>query len=337
MRAALLRAPGQLVVEQTVVPTADEEHVVIRVRAVGICGSDLHAYHGTQPFFQYPQVPGHEICGTLHEADGRVGRLQPGDRVVIDPTIACGRCYPCRIGRYNCCPHLQVIGVHVPGGMAEFVRVPEQNLHVLPAGIPFEIGALVEPLAIGVQANERGRIAEGESVGIIGAGMIGLSVLLVAKLRGARVLIADRRPVRLRKARELGADATVDVTKAVLADEVLAFTNGEGANVVVEAVGTVETIRSTFDLVSAAGRVVVLGLCNDDVPIPGAMLISKEMEIIASRLNANRFPQVIAMLVEGEIDPSPLITHRASMDSLEQAFRSLSDPASSDIKAVLEL
>jgi len=337
MKAIVLKAPGQLALEELPVPRAEEGHVVVRVRAVGICGSDLHAYNGTQPFFEYPQVPGHEICGVVHELPGRVGDLQPGDHVVIDPTIPCGKCYACRIGRYNCCPNLRVIGVHTTGGLAEFISVPSQNLYSLPHDIPFEVGALVEPLAVGVQANERGRISNADTVVVIGAGMIGLAVLMVARARGARTLIADMRAPRLEKAVQVGADAVVDVSQADIAGAVRDFTGGEGANVVVEAVGSVDTVRLALDLVSPAGRIVILGLCPDSVPLPVTILIRKETEIIASRLNAGRFPDVISMLIDGRLAPSSVITHQTSLEDVDAAFRMLSTPDSAAVKAIVEL
>lgn len=337
MKAIVLQEPGRFALEELPVPRAEDGHVVVRVRAVGICGSDLHAYNGAQPFFEYPQVPGHEICGIVHELPGRAGDLQPGDHVVIDPTIPCGRCYACGIGRYNCCPNLRVIGVHTSGGLAEFVSVPQQNVYSLPHDIPFEVGALVEPLAVGVQANERGRISEGETVVIIGAGMIGLAVLMVARARGARTLIADMRAARLEKAVQIRADAVVDVREADLADEVRDFTGGEGANVVVEAVGSVETVRSALDLVSPGGRIVILGLCPDSVPLPVTLLVRKETELIASRLNAGRFPDVIGMLIDGRLAPAPVITHRVSLEEVDPTFRMLSAPDSSAVKAIVEL
>ena len=336
MKAIALLEPRRFEIQDRPVPQRGPDDVLIKVRAVGICGSDLHAFHGNQPFVTYPRVLGHEVAGQVTAVGSDVGTLTAGDRVCVDLVINCGHCYPCRIGRPNCCVNIHVMGVHVDGGFAEYIVAPASRVYRLPDSLPDDLAALVETLTIGCQAVARGDVAAGETVAIIGAGPIGLVAMLAARSRGARVIVSDLLDSRLALARSLGAEAAVNSGTSSLADEVARFTAGEGANVVIEAVGVVPAVESAIEIASAAGRVVLLGLGSRPVPIVPAALIRKELDIRASRMNSRRFPEAIALATSLLGPLEKMITHRMPLTSAAEAFGMLSAHPESACKVVLQ-
>ena len=201
MKRVIISEPRKIQVEEVPTPKRNPGEALLRVYYVGICGSDLHTYQGSSPLVTYPVVPGHELCCEVIEADGN---FKPGDFVVVEPLLSCGHCYPCRVGRYNCCEQLKVLGVQTGGGMAEEITLAVKLLHPLPNGAEPSFAPLVEMLSIGYHACDRGRIERRDKVLVIGAGPIGLGTALVAKDRGAKVGIVDQLESRLRLSQELG-------------------------------------------------------------------------------------------------------------------------------------
>jgi len=336
VKAVALLEPRRFEIQDRPVPTPEPGEVLIRVAAVGICGSDLHAYHGNQPFVTYPRVLGHELAGRIAGLGAGVVAFAMGDRVCVDLVINCGKCYPCRIGRPNCCVSIRVMGVHVDGGFAEYVTAPVGRVYKLPDELPDDQAAMVETLTIGCQAVARGEVAAGETVAVIGAGPIGLVAMLAAKARGAKVLVSDLLDRRLELATSLGADAVVNSGRESLGDGVARFTDGEGANVVVEAVGAVAAVEAAIEVVSAAGRVVLLGLGSKPVPIIPTTLIRKELDVRASRMNSRRFPEAIALAAKLTGPLGAMITHRLPLTSAPEAFSMLSASPESACKVVLK-
>ena len=336
MKAVVLVEPYRFVVEERPAPEPGEGEALVRVRVAGICGSDLHAYHGQQPFLTYPRVLGHEVAGEIAALGPGVSGVGVGDRVCVDLVINCGHCYPCRIGRPNCCVSIKVMGVHVDGGFAEFVSAPVSRIHRVPPELSDEEAALVEPLTIGCQAVTRGDVSDGETVAILGAGPIGLVSLMAAKARGARVLIADLLDSRLKLAAELGADATVNSGREDVAGAASRFTNGEGANVVIEAVGVPATVEAAIDIVSAAGRVVLLGLGSKPIGVVPTTLIRKELDVRASRMNSRRFPEAIELATCARLPLARLITHRMLLASAADAFDLLDRRPDEACKVILQ-
>jgi len=321
----------------------------VKARICGICGSDLHAYEGSQPFFIYPGIIGHEVVGDIVAINPNPNGpmrlknrlieedLQVGERVVLEPSVVCGKCLPCRTGRYNCCASMQVPGVHLPGAMAEFYAVPLECLHRLPETISDEMAALIEPLSIGMQINNRARIAQGDTVLIIGAGTIGLCVLMVARSRGARVAISDLVAQRLRVAADLGADLTINPAQTDIKTALDDFTEGDGPGVVVEAVGTPSTYQDALELVAASGRVVLAGLVADEVSFPGSTFVKKELDVLGSRLHGGTIPQTIALLASGAVDPTPLITHRTELAGVEDGLKLMAERPDQVLKILVRL
>jgi L-gulonate 5-dehydrogenase len=282
----------------------------------------MYIYRGTNPYAKYPVIGGHEIAGTVAEVGAGVAGIAPGERVVVEPFIGCGACYPCRVGKQNCCANLQIIGVHRLGGFAEYVAAPASNMHKVPAGLSFACASFAEPVAIGVQACRRGQVPAGEYVLILGCGPIGLALIEVARARGARPVAADVLPERLESARKLGA-------KVLAADEqllqnVLDQTNGEGAPIVIEATGDVRAMEQTVDLVASGGRIVIVGLVKQGVGVtfPGLDFTRKEMTIVGSRASVDCFPEALALLAGGAIT-YPHIATEFSMWDAPQVFADL--------------
>ena len=213
MRAAIMQAPFDLQLGSWDTPKPESGEALISVGAAGICAGDMYFYVGKNPYSRYPMVCGHEIAGVVAEVGKDVTDLKVGTRVVVEPFIGCGRCYPCRVGKSNCCAQLQIIGVHQPGGYAEYLTAPVRNIYPIPSSLSMTVASFAEPVAIGVQACRRGSISQDDLVLVLGCGPIGLAIIEVARARGARVLAADILPSRLEIARQVGADT-------LLADEI---------------------------------------------------------------------------------------------------------------------
>lgn len=312
---------------------------LVRVRHVGICGTDYHAYRGRQPFFQYPRVLGHELGVEVVGVGAGVENVAVGDRCAVEPYLNCGTCIACRRGKPNCCTSLSVLGVHSDGGMRDFLVVPARKLHPSQT-LPLEQLALVETLGIGAHAVERAGIEPGESVLVIGAGPIGLSTLPFLQARGAgRILVRDLNPARLAFARD--AFGITDVVSEADADaareRVLALNGGEFPTAVFDATGSSASMHGAFGYVANGGRLVFVGLFAGDVTFHDPEFHRREMTLLASRNSTpDDFRRVLALMESGQIDTGPWITHRLPASDLSATFESLLDPQSGVLKAVVE-
>lgn len=337
MKALRLNAPHQceLADIDDARPGADE--TLIRVHSVGVCGSDLHAWHGTQPFVTYPRILGHEVGAEVVEAGPSRPDLKPGDRVVIEPLLSCGNCYPCRIGKYNCCASLRVLGVHTDGALRPYFAVPSKCLHRAPEGLGYEEMAMCETVSIGLHAVHRAAVAPNETVVVIGAGPIGLGAMQSALAYRARVIVLDVLDARLETARQLGATHTVNSTATDPVKAVMDLTDGEGAAAVIEAVGLPKTIEQTVDLVAAGGRIVIVGVGSGTVTFPQHIFLKKEIDFRGSRNSRNCFPEVIRLMAEGKVRMGPLVTHRFGFEEGLDAFRWIDEHRGEVTKAVINV
>ena len=310
MQALVLPEPGRAVLAQIPDPTPQPGEALLRVRRVGLCGSDLNSFRGLNPLVTYPRVPGHEIAATilsLPSAMPETGLLSVGMDVTLSPYTHCGHCSACRAGRSNACQFNQTLGVQRDGALAELVAVPVDRLFPATLASPrltLEELVLVEPLTVGFHAVARSQATAEDTVLILGAGGVGLGAVAAAAMRGATVLAVDRNPDRLAVARQAGATHTlvpdVDPTAPAarsLAEQVRNLTGGHGPSVVIEAIGTPETFRAAVDLVAFAGRVVYIGYAKQPVSYETRLFVQKELDIRGSR-NAlpEDFRAVIAML-----------------------------------------
>lgn len=334
MKALILSGPEALTIGEWPAPSCGPNDVVIRPRATGVCAGDLHLYAGRSPYAKYPLIGGHEICGEVVETGAGVQRCRRGDLVVVEPVVGCGRCHPCRHGKPNCCANFNLIGLHRPGGFAEFCVAPERNIHRVPPGLDPVTASFAEPLTIGLHACRRGDVLAGEYCLILGAGPIGLAILEVAKLRGAHVVVTDLNEDRLAFARELGAQ-TLKADER-LAATVLEQTAGDGADIVIEATGSPKAIEQAVDLVAPGGRVVIVGLVKRGVGVtlPGLDFTRKEVNLLGSRNSVDCFPEALALLASGAVKYPKVATHIPLWEAVPVFARLHQNPAAMH-KAVL--
>ena len=333
MKAWFLLGPEQLESRDIPDPELKSDEALVRVRAVGICGSDAEAFAGTHPLPNYPRLPGHEFAGEVVAVGAEWRGLPVGTRVAVDPALSCGRCYACGQGQHNCCVEVSIAGVHRPGAMAEHVVCRAAQLAPIPEIMTFETAAMVETLSIGAQATLRAQIVEGDRVVILGAGPIGLCCLMMAKLKSAEVLISEPLDWRRVLAAELGADACVD--PASLADAAREFTGGYGAHVVIDATGEVEATESAFSLVGSAGRVVILTLSAEPIRVRPWQLVRQELTVLGSRLTRADFGELVNLVASGKAPIDKLVTHRYPMAAVAQAYRDVGARVEGLVKAVV--
>lgn len=339
MKALQLERPEHwLTIDIPEPPAPGPGEALLRVHRVGVCGTDLSGYLGKMPFFSYPRIPGHELGVEVLAVGEGVTNVQPGDRCSVEPYLNCQQCYACRRGHTNCCESLKVIGVMCDGGLAERIVLPARKLHVANK-LSTEQCALVETLAIGCHAVDRGAPKAGEHILVIGAGPIGLSVLEFAKLSGARPIVADISEPRLQFVREkMGVPDTILVRGDASDFEALAgLTDGQRADVVVDATGNHQSMVRALEFASFAGRVVYVGITQKSMEMPHApMLHRRELTLMASRNALSRdFPRIIQLIEEGKIDTRPWITHHAPMLEVPSVFPTWLRPETGVIKAVI--
>ena len=336
MKAVQVRKAHELIIQEVEKPRiSNSTDVLVKVKRVGICGSDMHIYHGTNPLATLPRVVGHEVAGEVVEIGQGVTGIKVGDHVVVEPISYCGECYACRKGRQNVCEKLSVFGVHEDGGMREWFVLPEKQLHVVDSALAWEEIVLAEPYTIGTQAVWRGEVEEGETVLIQGAGPIGICILKMAKLQGASVMITDLSDERLEFAKESGADIIVHAGKEDVQKRVEEWTNGEGANVVIDAVCLPMTFELSFDVVSTAGRIVVLGFDERPSSVSQLPITKKEISVKGSRLQTDQFPKVVKLLNEGKLRHEGLVTHIFSLDDIQEAFNFVENHPEQVRKAII--
>lgn len=337
MKAVQVKKPMKLdIVEKEIPRLKNTDDVLVKVKRVGICGSDMHIFHGTNPFATYPRVVGHEVAGEVVEVGDNVQKLKKGDHVVIEPINYCGECYACRKGRPNVCESLSVFGVHEDGGLREFLVLPEKQLHAVDSSIDWDDAVLAEPYTIGAQAVWRGQVEEGYTVLIQGSGPIGICVLRIAKIKGAKVIMTDLKKERLLFAQQNGADEIINANEESVADKVMELTDGKGPNVVIDAVCLPSTFELGIDLVSPAGTVVVLGFDETPSSIPQLPITKKEITVVGSRLQSNQFPSVIELLNKKELKNNDLITHRFRLEEVKEAFAFVEKNPDQVRKAIIE-
>jgi (R,R)-butanediol dehydrogenase / meso-butanediol dehydrogenase / diacetyl reductase len=342
MRAARLSSVGRFDFVEVADPRPPGPgQALVRAEAVSICGSDLAAYEGRHPRIKAPAILGHEFSGIVEQLGPGTDGPPVGTHASISPTLACRECRYCRQGRENVCERYAVIGEDAdhPGAMAGYVTVYADHVHPIPGAMTPDEGAIVQPLSIGLHAvRDRGRVSAGETVLVVGAGPIGLAVLLFARAAGASVTVADVLPYRLRAARELGADRVVDVSSEDLPAVVKRSTDGYGADVTFEAVGgrTSAPFDGAFASTARTGRIVVLGSFSEPtLSVRLGELKYAEMEIIGSQAHPQVFDDVIAGIADGTIPARSLITHRLPLSQVESGFRLLAARDDDVMKVVL--
>lgn len=339
MKALVCIRPGAFEYKEIDAPLAAPGQAIIRIRRIGICGTDLHAFEGTQPYFEYPRILGHELAGDLVDFDKAPGFV-PGEAVTFIPYFNCGSCIACRKGKPNCCTTIKVCGVHIDGGMVEYLSVPSASL-VHGDGLSYDELALVEPLAIGAHAVRRAAVEPGEFVLVIGAGPIGLGTMESARIAGGEVIAMDINEDRLQFCRDrlhlLHAVNAGAGPEAVL-ERLRHITGGDMPTVVIDATGSRAAINNAFAYLSHGARYVLVGLQKGEIQFSHPEFHKRETTLMSSR-NATRedFARVMDAMKKKLIDPTTYITHRVKFEEVKDEFEGWLDPANGVIKAMVEM
>jgi threonine dehydrogenase-like Zn-dependent dehydrogenase len=323
MKALLLTGPGEARVAD-VGDQPEQEGVLLQVDFVGLCGSDLNSFRGTNPLITYPRVLGHEVAATI--VSGAVS-IPAGTPVTLSPYSSCGACAACRAGRINTCRNNQTLGVQRDGALRESLRIPEEKLFT--GKLSLKELCLVEPLSVGFHAVNRGRVTANDTVAVIGCGGVGLGAVSASNYRGARTIAVDMSDQKLETAKLAGATDTINTTHEHLAESLALLTNGHGPNVVIEAIGLPQTFRAAVDTVAVAGRVVYIGYAKQPVSYETRLFVQKELDILGSRnaLPAD-FREVIAMLEAGRFPVDSAIGKVVSLEETPEVLREwAADPA----------
>ncbi|ASA24029.1 zinc-binding alcohol dehydrogenase family protein [Paenibacillus donghaensis] len=337
MKSIVCEQPGQLVLKELEEPVVSEGSALVAIRRIGICGTDLHAYQGKQPFFSYPRILGHELAGTIEQIGGNDQGLKAGDQVSIIPYMHCGSCIACRNDKTNCCTDMQVFGVHIDGGMRERVTVPISHL-IQTNGLSLEQSALLEPFSIGRHAVRRSELRAGEVVLVIGAGPIGLGVMVFAKQQGATVIAMDVNVERLAFCKQWAeADYTVHALQEPGA-AIAALTGGDYPTVVYDATGNLHSMSSAFEYVGHGGKLVYVGLVREEITFNDPEFHKREMTLMGSRnATLEDFGQVMEAMKDGSLDVGAYITHRVPFTEMISRFDRWLLPEEKVIKAIVEL
>ncbi|MFD1675962.1 zinc-binding alcohol dehydrogenase family protein [Alicyclobacillus fodiniaquatilis] len=337
MKKIICVEPNQFAMTNVTMPDVKPGEALIRIRRIGICGTDIHAYHGNQPFFTYPRVLGHELSGTIEMIGSGEGNLSIGDQVSVIPYLHCGICVACRKGKTNCCTNIKVIGVHVDGGLAEFISMPTNHL-IRTNGLSIEQSAVIEPLGIGAHAVRRSGVCSGDTVLVVGGGPIGLGVMAFAKLRGAHVIAMDINEERLAFCTSWAdVDATIDA-RIHPEEELSRLTDGEFPTVVFDATGNAISMSASVQYVAHGGTLVYVGLVKGDVCFSDPELHKRELTLMGSRnATLEDFNAVRSAMENGLLDVNGYVTHRIKFNHVMNEFEALTKPEAKVVKAMIEL
>jgi len=331
------QTPGEFIFTEQVRPECGPGEALVHMQRLGVCGTDLHAYAGVQPFFTYPRVLGHELAGKIVEVGANAEGLQPGDSVAVMPYLECGRCIACRNGKTNCCTDMNVLGVHSDGGMREYLPVPTDHL-IKNEKLSVDQLALVECFAIGAHAVRRAEIQRNENVLVVGAGPIGLGLMQFARIAGGTVTVLDISKERLAfAAKHMDVANTIQAGTVDIKERLNELTDGDFPTVIFDATGNQKSMTDNFLYLAHGGRYVLVSLVMADICFPDPEFHKRETTLLSSR-NATRkdFLWVMECMENERIVTDPLITHRSSFENLIDHFQHWTSPAAKVIKAMVE-
>ncbi|MEM1508162.1 MAG: NAD(P)-dependent alcohol dehydrogenase [Candidatus Bathyarchaeia archaeon] len=342
MKAAVLYKPFDMRIEDVETPKINAREVLVKMRRVGICGSDVHFYcHGRIGTFivDHPLILGHECSGEVVKVGEEVKGIKVGERVVIEPGFTCGVCEYCRSGRYNLCPNVRFYGAPpYNGAFAEYVSAPAENVYPIPENMTYEEGAMIEPLAVGLMAAKRGGVSVHDSVAIFGAGPIGLLSLQAAKSHGViETFVIDIVEYRLKYASGMGAKFTINASRENAIERVMELTDNKGVDVVIEASGSPKAFQQALDVVKPGGRIVLVGYPLIEVPIIVDKILMKELDIRGVHRYANVFPTAIKLVSSRKVDVKSLVTHVFPLEKIVEGFKVHMDKIGNPIKVQIEV
>lgn len=337
MKQVVVTAPCTYEVQEVPVPVPKSGEVLVRMKAAGVCGSDYHNFLGENPQLIYPRILGHENAGIIEAAGTDVTKVKPGDHVVVDLVIACGKCPQCRSGRRNICQTVKARGAAVDGGFREYFCVPEHEVFEVPKEIPFADAALVEPFAIGAHTTKRAAVTKDDVVLVFGTGTIGAIILQACKEKGAKVICADVTDSLLERALQYGADLVVNTKTENLRDRIQSATNGNGVDVIFDAACFPGSLTQVMQpgIPTNGGRIVPLGFCKIPEEITQAMINGRELTVIGSRMSAGQFEPTIKKLHEGKLNLEGMVSHYVPFNDIGEVFKLIEKPPADLRKIVI--
>lgn len=321
MKAIQIVKPGELKIIDMQKPVIDEHNnVLVKMKAAGICGSDVGIYHGTNAAATYPRVIGHEMVGVVDEVGSNVKYLKVGDRVIINQVVSCGHCYPCNHNRGNVCDNLQVRGVHIDGGYREYMAVPEEDCYILPDNLRDADAVMIEPTTIAIQSLSRAELQDDDMLFIIGCGALGSSILRMARLSKATIISGDIVDDKLKEAGEHGADYTVNLLANDFEEKIREYTKGRGPTVTIDAACTKDSLMNAIKVTGNAGRVITMGFSVSPTEVNQFLITSKELDVRGSRLQNKKFGEAIELIKQGKIDLTNAVSHTFNFMDAQKAF-----------------
>ncbi len=335
MKYIVCEKPGEFILKEKEEPVKVKGEAILRVKKVGICGTDLHAYSGNQAFFTYPRILGHELASEVVEIEANEKGINPGDNVVVMPYVNCNTCIACRNGKTNCCTKMQVFGVHTDGGMQERISVPI-DLLILAPNLNDDAMVIVEPLAIGAHAIRRAQLKKGESIVVVGCGPIGIGIMKLAQIAGAKVIAIDVNQNRLDYAKDqIGVDHVVLAGESAV-EKVMKITNNDLATAVFDASGHKGALEFGPNFMSHGGRYILVGLSKEDIVFAHPAIHAKETTLMCSRnATLEDFEHVITVLEKGKFPMDSFITHNVDFVDMIANFDSWLDPKNGVLKATV--
>ena len=321
MKAIQMVKPGELRIIDMEKPHIDDKNnILVKMRAAGICGSDVGIYHGTNAAATYPRVIGHEMVGVVEEIGSNVKKLKVGDRIIVNQVVSCGECYPCRHNRGNVCDHLEVRGVHRDGGYREYMAVPEEDCYILPDNLSDADSVMIEPTTIAIQSLSRAEIEDDDVIFIIGCGALGSSILRIARLTNAKIIVGDIVDDKLNDALKNGAHYAVNLSHEDFEEKVKEYSNGRGPTVTIDAACTKDSLMNAIKVTGNAGRVITMGFSITPTEVNQFLITSKELDVRGSRLQNKKFGEAIKLINEGKIDLSGAVSHTFNYLDAQRAF-----------------
>ncbi len=339
MIQAVMTSPGKIELQDVPKPKPSPTQAVVRIKNIGICGSDIHVYHGKHPYTSYPVVQGHEVSGEVVAVGNEVSGFQQGDRITIQPQVVCGRCYACRHGNYHICDNLKVMGFQTTGAAAEYFAVEAEKMLKLPEQISFEQGAMVEPLAVAVHALGRHGSVEGEQVLVLGAGPIGNLVAQAAKGMGAaQVMIVDISDFRIRTAEKCGIDHTVNNSQADLGEQIRHAFGEDGADLILECVGVNPTIEQAIEHARKGTEIIIVGVFGEKPTVDLGLVQDRELKLIGTLMYQERdFRKAIELIAKRKVVFEPLITDFFDFKDYQKAYEYIEEKKEETMKVMIRI
>ena len=340
MKQAVMTEPGRIEYREVDKPTLQDNEVIVQTKRIGVCGSDIHVFHGLHPYTSYPVVQGHEVSGIVAEVGSQVEGLAPGDKVTFTPQVTCGKCYPCTHGMYHICESLKVMGFQTGGAAQEYVAIDADKVLKVPENVTLDQAAMVEPISVAVRALSRaGENLQGKNVLVLGAGTIGNLVAQVARAYGAKaVMITDISDYKLDKAKECGIDFAVNPDKEDLSEAILRDFGPDRADLILECVGVQETVTQAIENARKGTTIVVVGVFSEKLEVDLGLVQDRELSLVGTLMYQKQdYQRAIELVASGKLSLDAMITHRFPFEHYLDAYQTIEEAKDNIMKVMIAL